>query len=115
VDGSARHEGVTVVRFARMTAPAFDSNTVPQRLRNAAWREVDGETILLDTKGRVMRGLNATGGAAWKLADGTRTVAEIARVVAEQTGAPGEKVVADVIAFFNELGGVGVIGVLGAG
>jgi hypothetical protein len=98
-----------------MSVSSFDSASVPHRLRNAAWREVDGETILLDTKGRVMRGLNATGGAAWGLADGKRSVAEIARAVAKSTGAPAEQVTADVLEFFNELRGLGVIGASDAG
>lgn len=82
---------------------------VPRRAANASWRDIGGEMVILDTEGRVLRGLNATGGTAWKLADGSRTIADIARAIANETGADELRVQGDVVAFFEKLRAAGLL------
>ncbi len=87
----------------------IDRDSVLRPARDAAWREVGGEMIVLDVSGRMVRGLNATGALTWELLDGRRSVSEVARVLAEETGAPEERVLADVCAFVVELADMGLL------
>ena len=84
---------------------------VPVRRASTAWRELAGEMVVLDTSKNVVRGLNAIGGMVWRLIDGSRTTAAIAREIAVERGAPEERVLADVLAFLERLLVVGVIDV----
>ena len=44
-----------------------------------AWRDIDGETFVIDLKTRKMYGLNATGGQAWRGLEQGQEVATIAQ------------------------------------
>ncbi len=92
-----------------MQGAPLRSDSVPRRAPNASWRDVGGETVILDTRGRMLRGLNATGGAAWELADGNRSILEIAREIAKTTGADEARVQADVVAFCEKLRVAGLL------
>jgi hypothetical protein len=92
-----------------MTALQIRGDSVPRRAPNASWRDLGGETVVLDTRAGVLRGLNGTGGAAWHLADGSRSVAEIAREIAQKTGADEPRVQSDVVAFFEKLRTAGLL------
>lgn len=87
----------------------LDPNTVPRPSRDAAWKDIAGETVVLDVRHGIVRGLNATGGRVWALIDGRRSAAEIAGLIAEATGAPPDRVLADVLTFLERLEGLGVI------
>lgn len=65
------------------------------------WREVAGETVILDGEGSVILGLNRTGGQMWALLDGKRSLSAIASVVATRYGEAAERdrVVSDILAF----------------
>lgn len=68
-----------------------------------AWQVVDGEMVLLDVDGRELLGLNEVGARIWELADGTRTVAEIAAVVEREFEVGIEEAAADVRSFVDEM------------
>ena len=55
-----------------------------------------GETILLDAEGQQLRGLNVTGGRVWNLLDGSRSLAQVAEVLAGEYGVDEERVLKDV-------------------
>ncbi len=52
-----------------------------RRARRAAWRNIAGETILLDLEGKRMYGLNATAAAIWQLLEAVAEVSDLARVL----------------------------------
>jgi hypothetical protein len=76
---------------------------VPTRSPTAAWQVVDGETVLLHADAGELLGLNKVGGRAWELADGARSIAEIAATISREFGADPDRVARDVEAFFAEL------------
>ncbi|MEI6235991.1 MAG: PqqD family protein [Planctomycetota bacterium] len=45
------------------------------------WEELDGQALLIDTRNGVRWTLNTAATAAWKLCDGTRTLAGMARLL----------------------------------
>jgi hypothetical protein len=46
-----------------------------------AWREIDGETVLISPNDSVMHELNDTGSFLWKNIDGHRSAAELAELL----------------------------------
>jgi hypothetical protein len=90
-----------MVTQGRGTAPSVD--TVIARHPDVAWQTVDGELVLLDCRGHRLLGLNATAARAWELFDGQRTLGEVARVIAEEFGAPADAAAADLLAFARAL------------
>ena len=72
-------------------------------------REVDGElVVVLPEEGRYVV-LNPTGAQMIDLADGERTLDEIATQIAERFGAEPEQVRADVLKFAEDLHARGVL------
>ena len=62
-----------------------------------------GEQVVLDPEGRMLRGLNPTGARVWELLDWRRTVLEIARALATETGVDEARALADASAFLQQL------------
>jgi hypothetical protein len=88
---------------------ALSPDSVPRRARDAAWRDVAGEMVVLDVRGRRMRGLNPSGGRVWALLDGERSVAAIAGLLAAETGADQARVLVDVTGFIARLRELGLV------
>jgi hypothetical protein len=65
--------------------------------------ELSGEKVVLDSEGRVLRGLNSTGARVWELVDGTRSAEQIAAVIAQEAGIDEARALADVRAFLDVL------------
>ncbi|MBI3622329.1 MAG: PqqD family protein [Nitrospirae bacterium] len=70
---------------------------------HTASQVIDGEAVVLDIPGKTLRGLNPVGSRIWELVDGTRTLTEIARVVAGEYARSEEEVFQDVVFFLDEL------------
>ena len=85
------------------------SPDIPERSASMAWQVVDGEMVLLDIEGRELLGLNEVGARVWDLADGTRTIAEIASVVEREFEVGPEEAAADVERFVAELASRGAL------
>ena len=68
-----------------------------------------GEQVVLDPDRRMLRGFNATGARVWELLDGRRTVRELARQLADETGADAAVAVADVVAVLAALDARGLL------
>jgi len=78
-------------------------NTVYQRSPALRWRrEVDNVTMY-DTRTREVKLLNQVAALIWELLDGSASVNDIIKAVAEEFSAPIDVVTEDVTAFLNEL------------
>lgn len=75
------------------------SDTIRLRSSDVAWREIDGEVVLLDLKSSVYISVNAAGSVLWRLlAQGTTRDALIGELVST-FGIDGAIAAADVDAF----------------
>jgi hypothetical protein len=99
---------VTSSQTEKTTATPLATDTVVARHPDVAWQRVDGELVLLDCRGRRLLGLNSTAARAWELIDGHRTLADIARVIAGEFGAPQDSVASDLVEFATTLVGRGL-------
>jgi len=68
----------------------------PQRNPKLAWREIDGEVVIISPDDSQVHELNETASLIWKFADGKHSVDQIAEVVAEGYEVPVEVAQADV-------------------
>lgn len=73
-----------------------------------AWRIIDGEAIIISPQERELHNLNEVGTQIWKLADGSRTLAQIAQELTLTYGVTVEEAIPDVLAFAQELSQLGV-------
>ena len=74
-----------------------------QRAAGVETATLGGEKVVLDSQGRKLRGLNATGARVWDLIDGVRSVEDIARALAAESGIDLSRALADVQAFVQLL------------
>ena len=83
----------------------MDPDFKPKRRSDVRSEDVQHETVLYDpTRGQAVY-LNETAAVVWKLCDGTRTVAEMAELLAKEMGDTSGSIardVADVVGRFNE-------------
>jgi hypothetical protein len=56
----------------------------PRRCENNSWRDIGGEVVILNEEGTQISLLNGTAALIWTLADGTRTVAQLAEAICER-------------------------------
>lgn len=68
-----------------------------------AWREIDGETVIISPEETVMHELNATGSFIWNQIDGQRTGQQIAELLAGEYEVPLEKALADTRELLEQL------------
>lgn len=66
----------------------MDSQTHLQHSPNATFQVVAGEAILIHTKSGVYYSLNEVGTAFWQLLDGRRSIADCAKILANEYAAP---------------------------
>lgn len=90
------------IQFSSAAEPSWAS-MVPERSPGAEGLSVGADFVLLDGKGEMLRGLNATGAAVWELIDGRRPLEEIAAEIARRYVKPLPDVLGDVVAFAREL------------
>ncbi|HUJ78816.1 MAG TPA: PqqD family protein [Nitrospiria bacterium] len=82
---------------------------VPMKASHTASQMINGEAVVLDIPGKILRGLNPVGSRIWELVDGQRTLLDIARLVAEEYTRSEIEVLQDVESFLDELAVRGVI------
>ncbi len=84
-------------------------NTTPTRVwqknHALAWREIDGETVIISPGDSVMHELNDTGSFIWKYLDGKRSAAEIAALLRSEFNVALETAATDTEALLEELAG----------
>jgi hypothetical protein len=66
-------------------------------------QEAAGTVVLLTLDGGQYYALEGTGGRAWDLCNGHRTVSEIAAILASEYDAPPESIASDLITLFTDL------------
>jgi Coenzyme PQQ synthesis protein D (PqqD) len=79
------------------------------RTMKASWQEIDGETVLLVAADEKLLGLNQVGGRIWQLADGTRSVEEIASSLDAEFDAPPDDLRRDTLGFVDRLVAMGLL------
>ncbi len=75
----------------------------PRRARGILAQEADGVVVLLDLDSGRYYSLNESGGRIWRLCDGGRSGAEIARRLAEHYGGSLAAIEADVADLMRDL------------
>lgn len=75
----------------------------PQRAPAVTGRVVDGEAVLVHPRQGKIRVLNGVGARIWELADGERSVADLARAVATEYDVDLGRAESDAAAFCAEL------------
>jgi t-SNARE complex subunit (syntaxin) len=84
-------------------------NQIPKPVSGVTGQVVDGEAVLvLPDKGEV-KVLNEVGARIWELADGTRTIAEIAELLTQEFEVDIQKAQDDALIFLQQLEQKGVI------
>lgn len=82
---------------------------VARRSSKTAWREIDGEIVIISPEDSSVHELNETAGAFWRQADGKRDLLEIARNLAAAYDAPVDTVLADIEDLAAELCSKGLV------
>lgn len=77
--------------------------SVFRRRAGSEWSRFGSDYVVLDSSGRFLRGLNATGALVWELLDGQRSVEGIAQQIASELGVAQETARSDVAAFLSAL------------
>jgi len=83
-----------------MSAPA---SVFWQKNPALAWREIDGETIIISPNDSVMHELNDTGSFLWKNIDGRKSAAELAELLVENYEVAPDIALSDTQALLEEM------------
>ena len=75
----------------------------PSRADDLVWREIEGEIVILTEDGRNIHTLNNVGSVIWNLADGVRSISEIAVLVCDRFEAQGDAAETDTLEFCREM------------
>jgi coenzyme PQQ biosynthesis protein PqqD len=75
----------------------------PVRRERLLVQSADEQTMLLDLDGGMYFALNEVGARVWELCDGTRTVADISSLLANEYDAPAAMIEDDVLELLGEL------------
>lgn len=78
-------------------------DTVLRRQPGADEQTLNGEMVVLDAEGKMVRAFNGTGARVWELLDGRRSIRDICAAIADEFEAGPDDVRADVIAFIEDL------------
>jgi hypothetical protein len=77
--------------------------TCPMRNPQLAWREIDGEIVIISPEDSQVHELNETAALVWKRADGAQTVEEIAAGMAAEYDVACESAQRDVAELIAQL------------
>ncbi len=82
---------------------------IPRHDSSVTSRTLDGEAVLVHVGQQQVTVLNGVGARVWELADGQRSIADIARVIADEYEVSQVKAEADALAFCQDLGRRGLL------
>jgi hypothetical protein len=68
-----------------------------------AWREIDGETVIISPNDNVMHELNDTGSFLWKNINGKKSAAELAELLVENYEVTPDIALSDTQALLEEM------------
>jgi len=74
-----------------------------QKNPSLAWREIDGETVIISPGESVMHELNDTGSFVWRNIDGHRNAEDLAELLNAQYEVSVETALADTLSLLQEL------------
>jgi hypothetical protein len=94
-----------------MTVPSPEAVLV--RNERLAWRVLEGEAVILYPDAGTLHRLNATGTRMWELLDGNRTLADVARGLADEYDVDPAEAVRDLQAVAADLVAAGLAEVRG--
>lgn len=80
-----------------------------QNLEDTASRVIDGEAIIINLDSGIYYSLNEVGTAIWELADGNRTIREIAKAICDEYAVDHEEAEKDTLEVVNDLVGQGLV------
>jgi len=84
-------------------------NPFPERNPRVAWREIDGETVIISPADSQVHELNETASLMWANADGKHSVDEIAGVIAARYEVELREAKADVDELIEVLSAKGLL------
>jgi hypothetical protein len=93
---------------ARGAKAEFDAETRVRRHPDAAHRVIDGQAVVVMPRDALLLTLNEVGSHIWQLL-GDRTVADLARAVAEEFDVTYEAALADTLRFLEDLRSRGMV------
>ncbi len=82
---------------------------IPSPNHNIMWRNIQGEVVLLDRHSGRYFGLNAVGCSVWVKLDGTRTVAEIIRLLLIEYNVKEDVLTRDVLELMDRMQTEGLV------
>jgi hypothetical protein len=86
---------------------------IPLHTPDVVGRLLGEEAVLVQPQQGVVRVLNAVGARLWELADGGRTVGELADIIAAEYDVDKERASADALAFCEDLARRGMLRLAG--
>jgi hypothetical protein len=81
----------------------------PIRTDRLPWRQVDGRAVVINPRMQEVHDLNPAASVVWSLADGSRTVDELARELTERFDVAPETALADTREFISALEDRGLV------
>jgi hypothetical protein len=90
----------------------IEMNSVPVPAPEAVGRVINGEAVIVLPQQGTVKVLNEVGARIWTLADGSRTVGEIAAVICAEYQVTTEEAREDACRFIETLAGRGVLAIL---
>ncbi len=84
-------------------------SSIPIRAEGVINRALDGEAVLIHPQQGRVRVLNSVGARVWELADGTRSIGEIAEQLSAEYDVGLDRVQEDVLIFCGDLSERGVM------
>lgn len=82
---------------------------IPRHAPGVTGRLLDGEAVLVHAGQKTVTVLNGVGARLWELADGQRSLADLARVIAAEYEVSLVKAESDALAFCRDLVGRGLL------
>ena len=79
--------------------------------KRTASRILEKEAVILTLEDSMLHTLNRVGSRTWELADGTKTIEEIATIISDEFEIEKATAQADILEFVEELQGKGMISV----
>lgn len=81
----------------------------PRRVDDVVWRRGEDGVVVLNPNDGQYFSLDDVGGRIWDLSDGSRSVTEIAELLAAEYDAPAAEIGADALELLAELGREGLV------
>jgi len=78
-------------------------NKIPIKGPSTAYQIIDDEAVIIVPSEQMVNVLNPVGSRIWDLADGKRSIAEIAEILAQEFDVSYETAIEDAIEFTGEL------------